>query len=311
MKQFLLLSTLFFVFVSCKNNEAGDESEDVVTTTPNLVTFDGYNQRISYAIGFDHGFTSQQVYSGENTKDKFTTTDIEAGMVDYLSDNDLRVSIFSIDSILNLYLGENGSVNEQFVSKGDASYAIGLVEAQDLVGSLVGRGIDQTIDVSFLVKGIEHGMHNNQQSMSLSTARSEVAQYYSDINKSLGEKFLEQNAQNQNVTTTESGLQYEIIKEGDGISPNLTDSVLVHYTGRFIDGRVFESTIPSKIPAAFTPLGVIKGWQEGLLLMKEGGSARFYIPYDLAYGEQGSGPIEPYSTLVFDIDLIRVTRFKL
>ncbi len=130
------------------------------------------------------------------------------------------------------------------------------------------------------------------------------------MNQVMGESFLTNNAQNEGVIVTESGLQYEIITEGTGISPNITDSCVVHYTGRFIDGRVFESTVPSNLPASFTPMGVIAGWQEGLLLMKEGGSRRFFIPYNLAYGETGSGPIEPYSALVFDIDLIKVIRFK-
>lgn len=294
--------------VSCNGNQ---DPEAPITTPVELLTFNSYNEQISYAIGMDHGVTCSQVYNSENTAGKFELADIEAGLVDYLSDNDLRISFYSIDSILDLYLGENGSVNETFVSKNDASYALGLVEAQTLVGSLVGRGIDQSTNVEYLTLGVQAGMNNNQQNMSIAKARDEVARYYSDINKAMGEDFLAQNALNPNVITTESGLQYEVISEGTGITPNLTDSVLVHYTGRFIDGRVFESTIPSKIPAEFTPLGVIQGWQEGLLLMKEKGSVRFFIPYQLAYGEKGSGPIEPFSALVFDIDLIKVTRFKL
>ena len=90
----------------------------------------------------------------------------------------------------------------------------------------------------------------------------------------------------------------------------MTDTCVVHYTGRLIDGREFESTIPSGQPAAFTPLGLIPGWQEALLLMKEGSRYRFFMPYQLAYGEEGSGPIEPFSALVFDIELIEVKRFQ-
>jgi len=227
-----------------------------------------------------------------------------------LGDGELRISIFSIDSILELYLGENGAVDETYVSKSEASYAIGLIEGQTLVGSMVGRGIDQQMIIEQLVAGVSDGMHGTQPRIPLADARTEVSAYFMEMNQIMGESFLAKNAKNEGVFTTESGLQYQIFKEGTGLSPNLTDSVTVHYTGRFIDGRVFESTVPSQHPVSFTPLGVILGWQEGLLLMKEGGSARFFVPYQLAYGAAGSGPIEPFSTLVFDIDLIKVKRFK-
>ncbi len=291
------------------------ENSDFQDNAPSLINgskeaFNSYNERVSYAVGMDHGLTCAQVYNGPNTEGKFELSAVENGLTDYLSDADLKISIYSVDSILNLYLGENGTVNESFVSKSDASYALGLIEAQTLVGSMVGRGIDQTVDVDFLIKGIADGINKRETLLAIGDARNEVAKYYSDINKALGENFLIENAKNETVIETPSGLQYEVIQEGTGKTPNLTDSVKVHYTGRFIDGRVFESTIPSKIPSEFTPLGVIQGWQEGLLLMKEGGSSRFFIPYNLAYGEKGSGPIEPYSTLVFDIELLEVKRFN-
>ena len=310
MKKLSIVLVAVLMLLACSGNNDQDTNEPIINTTPQGYEFDHFDQKISYCIGFDHGIAVEQVYNGENTAGKFNMSDLELGMLDYLGDGELRIDLFSVDSILNLYLGENGEVNETHVSKADASYALGLVEAQTLVGSLVGRGIDQTMDIDFLLKGVTDGMHNNQTTLSYGEVRNEVSQYYSEMNLKMGQSFLDQNGQKEGVITTESGLQYEIIKEGNGITPNRTDSVLVHYTGRFIDGRTFESTIPSGIPAEFTPMGVILGWQEGLLLMKEGGSTRFFIPHELAYGPQGSGPIEPYSTLVFDIELIRVKRFQ-
>jgi FKBP-type peptidyl-prolyl cis-trans isomerase FklB len=185
-----------------------------------------------------------------------------------------------------------------------------LSEGQTLVGSLVGRGIDQKMDIEFLIHGIQDGMYNRQNTLSLAEIRTEVSKYYSEMNLLMGQSFLTENLKNETVFATESGLQYEIIKEGTGIRPNLTDTCVVHYTGRTIDGRVFETTVPSNIPAEFSPLSVISGWKEGLQLMKEGGSRRFFIPYELAYGETGSGPIEPFSALVFDLDLLEVKRFN-
>jgi FKBP-type peptidyl-prolyl cis-trans isomerase len=185
-----------------------------------------------------------------------------------------------------------------------------MSEGQFLVGSLVGRGIDQTVEVWFLVEGVRDGMSTQKPSVPYNEATVEVKKYYDEINLDMGESFLAANASADSVETTESGLQYKIIQEGNGIRPNLTDTCVVHYTGRFIDGRTFESTIPSKIPAELTPLGVIQGWQEGLQMMREGSQYRFFIPYQLGYGEEQNGPIPAYSVLVYDIELIKVKKFN-
>ncbi len=301
------LFVALFLF-GCSGDIEVDVDDEPVVAPKHI--FQNFEAKISYCIGFDNGFTVSQVYNGPNTSNKFFLSDIEQGLVDYLGDEELRVGIFEVDSILNLYLGENGEVDESQVSKADASYAIGLVEAQTLVGSLVGRGIDQTMDIEYLIKGIQDGIYNRQNTLSLGEIRIEVSKYYNEMNLVMGQSFLTENLKNETVSSTESGLQYEVIKEGTGISPNITDTCVVHYTGRFIDGRVFETTVPSGIPAEFAPLGVIPGWKEALLMMKEGESTRFFIPYELAYGETGSGPIEPYSTLVYDFDLLEVRRFN-
>jgi FKBP-type peptidyl-prolyl cis-trans isomerase len=214
------------------------------------------------------------------------------------------------DSIFENYLMPDGTVNEKAIPKVDGSYAIGMEEGYVLVSSLVGRGIDQQVYVDLLVMGVQDGLHNIKPVVPLSDARKEVYDYYSKLNKSNGEQFLAENATRDSVVVTESGLQYQVFKEGKGLQPNLTDTCVVHYTGRFLDGREFESTIPSQKPYQLTLMGVIPGWQEGLQLMHEGSRYRFFIPHHLAYGEAGSGPIEPFSTLVFDIELIKVKRFQ-
>ena len=125
--------------------------------------------------------------------------------------------------------------------------------------------------------------------------------------KAEGEKYLAENAKNEGVVTTASGLQYMVLKEGTGKSPKATDSVMCHYEGFLTDGTVFDSSVQRGTPATFPLGGVIKGWTEGLQLMKEGGKTRFFIPYNLAYGEAGaSGSIPPYATLIFDVELIEV-----
>lgn len=125
--------------------------------------------------------------------------------------------------------------------------------------------------------------------------------------KEEGEKYLAENAKKEGVITTKSGLQYMVLKEGTGKSPKATDSVMCHYEGFLTNGTVFDSSIQRGTPATFPLGGVIKGWTEGLQLMKEGGKTRFFIPYDLAYGEAGaSGAIPPYAALIFDVELIEV-----
>lgn len=123
-----------------------------------------------------------------------------------------------------------------------------------------------------------------------------------------GKAFLEANAKREDVTQTKSGLQYEVLVPGRGErSPKATDTVVCHYEGRLVSGKVFDSSYDRKAPAEFRLDQVITGWTEGLQLMSEGAKYRFYIPYLLGYGEQGAGAsIPPYSTLVFDVELISV-----
>lgn len=119
--------------------------------------------------------------------------------------------------------------------------------------------------------------------------------------------FMETNKARPEVTTTASGLQYEVIREGDGDKPSLTDTVTVHYKGQLPDGLVFDSSYDRGAPATF-PLGrVIEGWQEGLQLMPVGAQYRIYVPYELGYGEQGAGQdIPPFSPLIFEVELVAV-----
>lgn len=122
-----------------------------------------------------------------------------------------------------------------------------------------------------------------------------------------GEKFLAENAKKDGVQVTESGVQYSVIKEGTGKSPKATDTVVCHYEGFLTNGTVFDSSIQRGEPAAFPLNAVIAGWTEGLQLMKEGGKTRFFIPYNLAYGEAGAaGAIPPYAALIFDVELLEV-----
>ena len=123
-----------------------------------------------------------------------------------------------------------------------------------------------------------------------------------------GKKFLEENSKKPNVKTTASGLQYIVLKEGKGESPKATDKVEVHYRGTLIDGTEFDSSYKRNKSISFPLNGVIKGWTEGLQLMKEGAKYKFFIPSELAYGAGGAGgSIPPHATLIFEVELIKVS----
>lgn len=122
-----------------------------------------------------------------------------------------------------------------------------------------------------------------------------------------GKKFLEENSKRDEVITLESGLQYEVLKAGEGAKPTPNDQVTTHYHGTLIDGTVFDSSVERGEPATFPVSGVIKGWTEALQLMSVGAKWRLYVPSDLAYGERGAGAqIGPHTTLIFDVELLKI-----
>lgn len=121
-----------------------------------------------------------------------------------------------------------------------------------------------------------------------------------------GLKFLNENGKKEGVVTLFSGLQYEVLEEGEGKSPKLNSQVTTHYHGTFINGEVFDSSVDRGSPATFPVNGVIKGWTEALQLMKVGSKWRLYIPYHIAYGESGSGTIKPFSMLIFEVELLEI-----
>ena len=189
------------------------------------------------------------------------------------------------------------------------SYALGLGIGQQLKSmNITGFSIeDFTKSIADVINGQQTQMTAREaQEMLNEHPATKAAE---DAKKAIGEGkvFLENNGKRQGVVTTKSGLQYEVLTEGTGRSPKATDKVRCHYEGRLINGDVFDSSYQRNQPADFGLNQVIAGWTEGVQLMKEGAKYRFYIPYLLGYGEQGAGSsIPPYSTLIFDVELIKV-----
>ncbi|MCR4920466.1 MAG: FKBP-type peptidyl-prolyl cis-trans isomerase [Bacteroidaceae bacterium] len=192
----------------------------------------------------------------------------------------------------------------------------------DKISYALGLGIGQQIKnmhiegfcIEDFAQSIRDIMEGKPTAMSSRDAQTMLNDYFQKKEKEQaqqaiadGKVFLEENARRSGVTQTKSGLQYEVLSEGTGRSPKATDTVRCHYEGRLLDGSVFDSSYKRGEPADFGLNQVIAGWTEGVQLMKEGAKYRFFIPYLLAYGERGAGSsIPPYSTLIFDVELIKV-----
>lgn len=196
-----------------------------------------------------------------------------------------------------------------------ASYAIGVSMGQMILQNLVSTPGGDKLDKSLIIKGFNEMLQGNV-SLSAGEVNKTIQEYFDTVTKmeneairKAGEDFLAVNAKKKGVKTTNSGLQYKILKEGKGIKPTVEDTVQVHYKGMLLDGTVFDSSYERNEPIKFSPLQVIPGWTEGLCLLRKGSKAELYIPYTLAYGERGAGrKIPPYSMLKFEIELLDVIK---
>lgn len=184
------------------------------------------------------------------------------------------------------------------------------IKEQEPVGLVGVEGLGT--DFEMLKQGFINGFYQEFGQMTLEQANEYIQTTINNMkygkNLEEGEEFLAQNALRDGVKTTESGLQYEIIKEGKGKVPTTEDKVKVHYHGTLIDGTVFDSSVDRGEPIVFGVTQVIKGWTEALQMMPVGSKWKLYIPYDLAYGEREAGQIPPYSTLIFEVELLGIEK---
>lgn len=189
------------------------------------------------------------------------------------------------------------------------SYALGLSMGQNLMGSGV-----TSLNYQDLAQGIEDVLTKQQPKISYQEAQQVLGQFFQELEakiagaaKAEGEKFLAENKKREGVQVTASGLQYEVLEATIGQKPKATDTVKVHYEGTLIDGTIFDSSYQRGESISFPLNGVIKGWTEGLQLMSIGSKYKFFIPYQLAYGERGAGQqIPPYAALIFTVELLGI-----
>jgi len=213
--------------------------------------------------------------------------------------------------------GMNGIKSESKITLNNQTdsinYFLGLNLGYDLSAApfdadvgLIASGMNQVVDDTSVYDRMTAQAVFRQLQISLSDQETKKAEAESIENLEKGAAFLEENASREEVTTTESGLQYEVITRGDGPTPSDTSTVTVHYEGSLIDGTVFESSFETGDSVTFALDGVIPGWTEGVQLMPVGSTYRFYIPSNLAYGSRAQGPIPGNSVLIFKIKLLGI-----
>ncbi|MFC3549621.1 FKBP-type peptidyl-prolyl cis-trans isomerase [Lysobacter cavernae] len=215
-------------------------------------------------------------------------------------------------------------------AKTDGAKAIpGLATEKEQVSYMIGmdmaRSLEQVkdeIDLDTLHKALKSSLAGEKplldekqageirEAFAQKVQAQQIAKMMADAKKNLeeGQKFLAENGKKPGVVTTASGLQYQVLTEGKGAKPKVTDAVSAHYKGALLDGKTFDSSYDRGQPATFVLNQLVPGWQEGIALMPAGSKYRFWIPANLAYGEKGAGPIGPNSTLVFEVELLDIVK---
>ena len=272
---------------SASSNDSIVTSKPILGTCPNKVKqikLTSKNDSLNYTFGLINGFELAQHVLSEDADGKLKTEFIK------------YVNAGLKSQITNPSIVEIGQEIGQELKKQEQT---GLFGMPDLI-----------TDFARIKQGLLHGLTGNTEIWNSKVASEYVQNTITDIKygkqKQDAEQFLAENKSREGVITTESGLQYEVITLGTGIKPTIHDKVKVHYHGTMIDGTVFDSSVERGEPITFALTQVISGWTEGLQLMPVGSKFIFYIPYNLGYGEQQVGPIAPYSTLIFEVELIDI-----
>ncbi|MCE5332279.1 MAG: FKBP-type peptidyl-prolyl cis-trans isomerase [Bacteroidales bacterium] len=275
-----------FIFTSCDSNKA------------KLPTLKTQLDSLNYAFG---------LANGKGIKDYYLAADSANA-------DSLKVKIASLLNGLND--GLKGDADQSNAELTELGKNIGSALKEQTKSGLMG---DSTlkVDIDIIKQGLVNGLKGSEIQMTASDAQMYLQTTMQKIqaqqmekqygaNKTAGEQFLAANKSKTGIITTASGLQYEVIKKGNGPIPTETSRVKVHYHGTLIDGTVFDSSVDRGEPAVFGVNQVIKGWTEALQLMPVGSKYKLFIPQDLAYGAQDQGTIKPFSVLIFEVELISI-----
>jgi FKBP-type peptidyl-prolyl cis-trans isomerase FklB len=226
----------------------------------------------------------------------------------------LSISLLALVSFLIVSCGNKNKID--LINQIDSvSYAMGAEMGTNVITQFTNDSIP--FSKTFFLQGFKDALDSLDSLIMTRKQRETIMKNFQSVlkkqqdervlnNKKAGAKFLEENKKQSGVIETQSGLQYKVVREGSGKTPQTTDQVVVHYEGKLINGHIFDSSYERKEFMTFPVNGVIRGWSEALLLMRVGGSYELYIPSDLAYGDQGNQSIAGGSTLIFKVELINI-----
>lgn len=307
MKKTILAAILGMALVTACNSET-KEGEEQAQEKVQLETLE---DRVSYSLGLDRASEIINIINTNKLNEKFNMKDIEKGMINIFSKGSPQFSEEEANQTISSYMmqmNQGAAVDPE--QKKNAGIAIGEMDALTVKNSLDRKDVFANLNSELMVRGVKDGFGDQKNLLiPVEETKEIIMGYFGDIYKKEGQEFLNENKEKEGVMVTESGLQYEVIQEGDGSKrPSLEEKVTVHYTGTLIDGTIFDSSYERNEPTSFPVNGVIRGWQEGLQLMSPGAKFKFYIPQDLAYGQNPppGSTIHPFATLIFEVELIEI-----
>lgn len=323
-KSFIFLALITSVFASCQNKSS---NKAIVTHLDSISYIMGANdgqqlsqsfkqQKFDSLLNLDLYFKGIKDATSKEPKLDYEVKDKMSMVQEFFREYQMNQMEMAKDS--------TGTVKPMATKKektDSISYIMGANDGQGMVEGFKTAGLDTTISFELYLQGLFTTGNGKESLIPIKENIPMIQDFFQELQqkklmkefghiKQQGEEFLAKNKAREEVTETESGLQYEIIKEGKGAKPTINDKVKVHYHGTLADGTVFDSSVERKEPIVFNVGGVISGWTEALQLMPVGSKWKLYIPYELAYGTrpQPGGKIKPFDMLIFEVELLEIVK---
>lgn len=307
MKKLAVYSLSLLLFACGGENTTEDEVLDgelvYVGTEYDELEMKSINDRVSYSIGFTSAGEMKEFFESPQYKSFFDKASLKEGFYSGVESTDTSYAD-GCDQTLATYFGNPGSFDTTSIKPAQASNCLGFLRGIEIKYSLTKRGLFSQLTPDLMKKGFKDGLYNYDTLIPMNEQVAIITDFFGAIVKNEGEAFLEENKQKPGITTMENGLQIETIKKGTGPKPTLNSTVSVYYSVSLVNGQEVESNMQEPEPISFMVNGVIQGWQQGLQLMQKGGKYKLYVPYELGYGHQGNQGIQPYSALIFEIELV-------
>lgn len=327
MRIILILSLVGTIFFSSCNSSKTEESTKVERHEPKSP-----EEKVSYSIGILASSSIIMRLEKSGIMNLIMPDKMAKGINDFVAGKEIEIDPKTAKENLSLFfrnLQETGKAPEMGEKdKAALSYSIGVDAIREVYGQITETKADTVIDIRFVVEAMNHFILGEELFIQPDKAEQNVREFFAaaqakknekllvqyEPNKIAGQEYLAENGKKQGVKTTQSGLQIETLKPGKGAQVKLGDTVAIHYTGTLIDGTKFDSSHDRNEPYVIVAdynFPVIAGWIEGALQMKDGGKYKITIPYELAYKDRLGSPIPPFSTLIFEMEIVSINKAKL